>query len=134
MAVEVLSTNPTIVRQFVHASSTAVVVGTFVQLDGTNGGIKPAADGVEVYGVALESIALGAWGSIAIPPCEVRCQLAGTPDLKPGDVVYCAGTSTVDEGAATNLSIGHVVRTDPAATAGTDVYVMMSPMTRTTHA
>lgn len=129
MAVEVMSAHPHIVHMKAYGTVTA---GTFVTLDQTNHGVAAAGDGDTVYGVALETVATTEDVAVAVGPCEIRVPAASGVDFAHGDDVYAASANTVDAGSSTNISIGHVCRTDPAS-AGS-VYVWMLPIPRTTHA
>lgn len=128
MAVEVMSAHPHIVHMKAYG---AVTAGTFVKLDQSNHGVAEAGDGDTVYGVALATAADGEDVAVAVGPCEIRVPAAAGVDLNLGDDVYAASASTVDAGSSTNVSIGHVCRTNPPS-AGS-VYVWMLPIARTTH-
>lgn len=94
----------------------AITQGNPVKL-GTNG-VDAAGDGDTMFGIAMESGAIGDSISIWRGDGQFSAKAASGVNFAMQDRVYLAASNEVDAGSTGNKSIGVVVDNDPA-TAGT---------------
>jgi len=111
-----------------------ITAGHMVVL-GTDG-VVAAADSCTtgIYGIARNSAADG--GLINVSTQGIfKMQLATGFDPDVGDLAYVASSSTLDAGAQSDVSVGTVVRTDPASAGEALIAIHCAQFyTATTHA
>jgi len=121
-------------RQVVNNS-----VNAFSEGDGfyiSAGTITALADSntVGIYGVWCEDVAAGATGSAWVEGI-FSVAVEGTLDFAINERVYMASVSTVDKGAASDVSVGNCVGAEPASGAARVIVYLTSQInTITTHA